>query len=245
MIAASLITGFVFWFDDKKQVFILSDWILNYFKYAIFSFISLLIYSLVQTHLSKLYGSSLNYSIWGVKRYWFERRAHFPKRIPGFFTIKKFPLGVFVPLLVSFLSSGGLYFAAVLSSAVTVNPIYRLGRSYTHLGDFEVAKIAVSGPMSIILLAVLIKIIGASDLEDLTFVCSIIAISYMLPFPGLDGLKIFFGSRLLYVFSIIFILITVFLLNFVSGISALFIGLIFGIIGMANYFYFYKAGDKY
>ena len=162
---------------------------------------------------------------------------HFPRKIFGLFSIKKFPLGIIIPLLVSFLSDGGLYFVAILSSAVIIDPLYRLGRHYTHLSDFEEAKIAVSGPISNILLAVLIKIFNIAPLKDLTFVCSVIAISYMLPLPGLDGLKVFFGSKLLYIFSVIFILTTAFLLNFVGGFAALFIGLIFGLLAISSYFY--------
>jgi len=162
---------------------------------------------------------------------------YLPKKVFGFFNIKQIPLGVIFPLLVSILSSGGLFFTSVLSSVTSVKPIYRLGRNYTFLSDFEEAKIAVSGPMSNIVLAILIKMFDIAPLNEMIFVCSMIAICYMFPLPGLDGLKVFFGSKLLYIFSVVFILTTAFLLNFVSGMLALVMGLSFGLTAMVNYFF--------
>ncbi len=233
---ASLITGFVFGFNDNQQVFVFSNWIFNYLKFVLLSFISLGLYYLVQFHLSRNYGANLDNNIWGIERYGFERTMHLPKRFFGI-EIKKISLGIILPLLVSFLSDGGLYFAAVLSSTIIVNPLYRLGRSFKKLSEFEEAKIAVSGPLINIFFAILIKIFEINQLKEMIFVCSVISISYMFPLPGLDGIKIYFGSKLLYIFSLIFILSSAFLLNFISGVSALIISVIFALICLINYFY--------
>ena len=87
------------------------------------------------------------------------------------------------------------------------------------------------------MLAILIKALGLNGLNDLVFVCSITAVCYMLPLPGLDGIKVLFGSRLLYVFSAAFILISAFLLNFLNGFIVLGVSLAIALIILANYFY--------
>lgn len=192
-----------------------------------------------------MYGCKLNYKIWGVQRYYFERTAHLPIRVRFFgFTIKQILLGIILPILVAILSDGGLFFVAVISSLIVINPLYRLGRTYTHLSDFEQAKISLSGPMSNILLAILIKTFEIRPLNDMILVCSMIAISYMFPLPGLDGLRVFFGSKLMYIFSIVFILTAAFFLNFVSGISALLLALIFGLTALISYFYKLNSKSK-
>jgi hypothetical protein len=61
----------------------------------------------------------------------------------------------------------------------------------------------------------------------------------MVPLPGLAGSKIFFGSKNLYVFGLAFILISAILLNYINGILALGIGIVFAIIAL-TVFYYYK-----
>lgn len=131
-----------------------------------------------------------------------------------------------------------------MSSFVAVNHAYRLGRVFTHLTEFEEAKIAVAGPLSNILLAILIKVFEINALKELMFVSSIIAIVYMFPFPGLDGIKVFFGSKLLYIFSIIFILTSAFLLNFINGIIVLVLCFMISLIILIAYYYTKNISKK-
>ena len=231
-----MITGFVFGFDDKQSTFILSGWIFNYLKFVILSFIAWIVYFLTQNHFSKVYGCNIDYKIWSIERFGFAKGAHLPLKF-GKLTIKKIPLGIILPILISFLSDGGLYFTAVISSIVSIVPAYRLGRMFTKLTEIEEAKVAVSGPLSLIGLAVLIKIFDVEPLNELVLVSSMIALSNMFPLPGLDGIKVLFGSRLWYIFSASFVLASAFLLNFVSGFSALILGLLIALFVLFHYFY--------
>lgn len=172
----------------------------------------------------------------GIQRFGYHKAAYVHPIKFGPLTIKKIPLGFIAPLLVTLFSSGGLFFVGIISSMYKVNPLYRLGRFFMKLTEFEEAKIAVSGPMANILLAILIKILNLG-LNELIFVCSITAICYMLPFPGLDGAKVFFGSRLLYLFSVVFILLSAFLLNFLNGFLVLILSLLIALIILWHYFY--------
>ena len=98
-------------------------------------------------------------------------------------------------------------------------------------------KIALSGPLSNVLMAFIIKIFEIGFLKDLMFVNIFIALSYMFPFPGLDGIKVLFGSRYLYLAGILFILLSSLLLNFISGTIVLIISLIISLTVLGIYFY--------
>ncbi len=237
MIIAAILSGFVFGFDDKEVRFIFSNWFLNFLKFIFFSAIALGVYAAAQYFVADKYGTRVDYSLWGVQRFGYHKAAYVHPIRFGPLSIKKFPLGIILPLLISFLSSGGLYFVGIIASAFTINPLYRLGRLFMKLTEFEEAKIAVSGPMANILLAIIIKMLNLDILNGLVFVCSITAVCYILPLPGLEGPKILFGSRFLYIFSSAFILISAFLLNFLSGFWVLFLSLLIALVILGHYFY--------
>lgn len=232
----------MFGYDDKQQIFVFVNWFSNFLKYFIYSLLALGVYAGSQYFIANKYGTRINYNLLGFQRFGFSKDAYLHQIRFGKYKIKKIPLGVILPLLITFLSSGGLFFTGVISSIFRVNPQYRLGRLYTNLTEFEEAKIALAGPMSNILLAIFIKLLGLNSLDDLMFVSSVTAVSYIIPLPGLDGIKIYFGSKLLYVFSFAFILISAFLLNFLNGLFALILSGMIALIILINYFYKHNQG---
>lgn len=151
----------------------------------------------------------------------------------------QFPLWLIIPLIISFLSKGQIYFATVLSTDLITNPMHRLGRKYTRLTLFEKAKILVSAPIILILIALLFSPI--SFLKDIVTVSLMISIFSMFPFPGLAGSEIFFGSKPIYIFSIVFILAIALLLKILSPTITLTIAVICGFTALFTYLYrFYK-----
>lgn len=230
LIISALILGFVFGFDDKRPVFELSSWLLNYLKATIFSFIALTIFLYTPNLFKEKYGCKIGYEIWNLKRFGIKPWRTFAKksRIGSInVRIKSIPIGIIIPILITLLSKGSLYFVATLSMLTTIKPAYRIGKKSV-IQEFENAKIALIGPLTMILLAVLIQTIFP-QLHDFTLISSMIAISYMLPLPGLNGATIFFSSKPLYTLSAVFIIITALLLNFISPILATIIATIFAI----------------
>ena len=51
------------------------------------------------------------------------------------------------------------------------------------------------------------------------------ALFNLLPLPGLDGMKLFFGSRSLYIFGVLFVILSMFLINYnlILGLIASFV----------------------
>ncbi len=64
-----------------------------------------------------------------------------------------------------------------------------------------------------ILIAIVLSFLDIQIIKDFVFVNTLMAVSYMLPLPGLLGSTIFFSSKPLYVFSAAFILVASLLLK--------------------------------
>lgn len=121
-----------------------------------------------------------------------------------------------------------------MTLVTTINPAYRLGRKFTKLTEYENAKLALISPLTAIFVAIIAKMI-LPNIPELVLINSMLAISYMLPLPKLNGSTIFFGSKILYTLSFIFILLTALLLNFVEPLLATFIAIVCAMIITIKY----------
>jgi len=194
----------------------------NIIKFIIISLIILFIYYRTQKFVARKAGAIAEIDLWKQKRIILPLNPFRKKKT-------SLPLWLVVPLIVTLLSNGQIFFAAVFSIASTVKPAYRIGRKYPKLTEFEHAKIAVSSPLLLILLALILS--SLPILKDVVLVSSMVAIFSMVPLPGLPGTEVFFGSKPLYIFSLVFILIIAVLLKlpYFTSVLALIIALIIAI----------------
>lgn len=191
-----------------------------------FTTIALGLHVYIQKLLAKKYGCNTIIDLWRLKRIKFRKELK-----------SKVPIGIILAVLVYILSRGQIFFAAITSLNITIKKAYRIGKKFTHLTNFESAKIAVVGPLINILLALLASPFNIPLIKPFITINVAIAISYMLPFPGIDGGTIFFGSKPLYVASAIFIGVIALIMNFLSGIATLIIATIFAIAALISYLY--------
>jgi hypothetical protein len=105
--------------------------------------------------------------------------------------------------------------------------------------NLEEAKIALAGPMVSIVLMVIGKLLNSYGTFD-TFILvnAGLAIFHMLPLPNLAGIKILFGSRILYITSLIFVIMMVVLAYTVSIIPMLIISAVAAVIAFILGYYF-------
>jgi Zn-dependent protease len=186
--------------------------------------------------LAKKYGCNAIIDLWKIKR--IRLRKQFKIKLTKALTITSIPIGVVLAVLIYILSSGQIFFAAITSLNITINKAYRIGKRFTQLTNIESAKIAVVGPLVNILIALLASQSTTPLIKPLVTINLAIAISYMLPLPGIVGGTVFFGSKPLYIASIAFIGIITVLMNFLSFISTLVIAAIFAITALISYLYF-------
>lgn len=181
----------------------------------------------VQKVLAKKYGCNANLDLWKIKRFTFRKEMQYP-----------LPIGIVLSVLVYILSSGQIFFAAITSLNVVINKAYRIGKKFVHLTNFESAKIAVMGPLINILLALIASPFPYLDLFVAINIA--LALSYMLPLPGIDGGTIFFGSKPLYFTSVIFIVAIAMMMNFISAALTLVLAAVFSITALISYLYYTK-----
>ena len=233
LVIASIILGFVFGFDDKRPVFELSFWLINYFTFVVMCLISLIIFYMAEKKSAFRSKSSTSFEIWNIRRMGFTKGAYAKK--PAY-------IGIFIPIILSILSGGLLSFAAVTQSNIITRSAHRVGREFAKLSDFELSRISTAGPFTLTVLALITRlfanIIPSSD--KIIFVFLSIAISNMLPLPNLNGIKAYFGSRLNYVFFLSFIVLVAIMIKFISAILTFIIALI---ITLIIFITFYKIRE--
>jgi Zn-dependent protease len=149
------------------------------------------------------------------------------------------PIGPLLTLLITLISNGKFIFLILNSFNLKTNKTRRLGHKWVNIKEFEEAQIALAGPLSNILILILFKILTplSGVFSRGMFIASTIAIFNMLPIPKVDGSRIFFGSRPLYVASLIFIIIFVILIFQLSVLQTLILALLLSLIIGGIYLY--------
>jgi Zn-dependent protease len=104
------------------------------------------------------------------------------------------PTGVILSLLITIMTNGAVLFAAL--GAVMISSVYhtRVGYRFIGLTSEEMGKISWAGPMTNIGLAIICYIlhpINPNIFSQAATINLVIAIFNCLPFPPLDGVKIF------------------------------------------------------
>ena len=145
--------------------------------------------------------------------------------------------GLLISLVFTFLSNG--YFPLLLIGGLTIKTleIHRLGKFQPELSMKQVGWIAMAGSVTLIVFAVLLKPFDSSlVMAKLMKICVLIAIFNMLPIPPMNGLRTFFGSRVIYVFVTASIIACGALLTLVSGALSLIGGIAIGILILLVFF---------
>ena len=187
-----------------------------------------------QKRLAKVYGCKVILDLWKLKRI-ITARKDIKIKLTKKLTITYIPIGIILSILTYILSSGQIIFAAITSIETKITKAYRIGKKYVNLTDIESAKIAVVGPLVNIFLALLASQIPSQIAKPLIIINLAMAVSYMLPLPGIAGGTVFFGSKPLYIASLAFIGVIAILMNFMSTASTVLIAFTFSIAALISY----------
>lgn len=133
--------------------------------------------------------------IWEFKRWWITRTSELKKPVP---------IALILPILLSFLSGGVIKFLAFLqfdSKALPSKATKKYGmRRFSDVLDWDEALICFYSLIATLILALFMSFLGYNPYAKITI---IYALSNILPISSLDGTKMFFGSRPLYIFAVI------------------------------------------
>lgn len=159
-------------------------------EFLLYSFVSFLIIISGTMLVKKVVGYLLEIDVetkfWSVYQYGFKRNAHFKRPIPF----------LWLPLLVSLVTQGVVWWFAILSFDVTPRTertsrrhgLYR----FTQVTEWHIAWIAVWGVITSITLSIIGYIAGFEFFSELSIYY---ALWSLVPISNLDGSKIFFSSR--------------------------------------------------
>lgn len=173
-------------------------------------------------------GCELEIKLWTFKRFWLSEKAHLP--FP-------FPIWFILPLLVTWLSVGKLWWLAIL--IFEAEPTFsRVRERWTELTEWDLALFAAAGLYANIALAIALKAFG---LQQYAMLSAWFAFFCLIPLGSLDGMKIIMGGdngRLFWIFSLAMTLIMLILLSAVGAITTLIAAIIGGGVLVLLYYLF-------
>lgn len=180
------------------------------------------VHSLGQKIGAMMFDATTETSIWKVESFWFTKKRHFSK---------PFPAGLFFPLILLFATFGYLKFLAVTTFEVSAFPSKM--RAFAKVTELQIAVIALSGSIANALVSLASFILGFREFAMLNL---FFIFFNLLPISALDGAKIFFGSRLLWVFSFCFISSLIILFELAGFWAALISALIIAFVAWIAYY---------
>jgi hypothetical protein len=233
-------------FNDGQPSFDLNYWMGNLVGIFLIVAFSFLIHQIAHKLTARSFHFDTHFKWWGVeylspKRGIAKYKKDFPKRVSFFgkkFVIETLPIGIIISLIVMIFSNGHLFFLAIGEYTLVLRRKARFGKKYVHIRDYDDAMIALSGPMSHVFLMFVAAIFNNNGIFDtFIFINSLLALFYMIPIHNLDGAKVLFGSRLLYLSSVIFIVSVTVMIYTLSVIPLLIVaGLITFLVGSLYYY---------
>ncbi|MFH1642012.1 MAG: hypothetical protein ABIC04_03875 [Nanoarchaeota archaeon] len=158
--------------------------------------------------------------------------------------------GLILGLMIVFLSAAlGKPIWILLAGGVMLQHLagHRLGYFRYGVDYYQAGWTAMAGPLSNIFLAIIFKalsgvIVNGLILKAITFNL-LFAFYNVLPFPPLDGSRMFFGSRMVYALSFFFVLAAVILLWIDIPIWIALLGsVLIAVIGWLLYYIFFEKG---
>ncbi|MBI2508002.1 hypothetical protein HYV89_03540 [Candidatus Woesearchaeota archaeon] len=229
ILTASLIAAFVFSFNEWGiESFDAIEGLKNLFIAFIFCSIIYFSHSSAQKLVAEYYEYRIEFTLISMQR-----------RISEIKKLVSIPIGPIVTLLATFVSNGKFIFLLLNSFKHVPENEFRVGRHWINIKEYEEAQVALAGPLSQIILLIIFKLLLQFSVifNKAMFIVSIVAIYNMLPLPHLDGMKIFFGSRPLYIASLIFMVAFIVLIFYLSTIQAIILAFLFAAVLTAIYLY--------
>ena len=158
---------------------------------------------------------------------------------------KLWSFGLLFGLIMAFLTNGGFWI--VLPGGIIVHHLagHRLGWFRYGINYWAVGLIAVVGPFATIFLAATFKALSGIVVNSLIQKVIIFNITYalfsLIPIPPSDGSRTFFGSRMLYAFSVSVIIAAAVLLSLnISVILAIISSFFIGVVLWLLYYIFFE-----
>jgi hypothetical protein len=152
-----------------------------------------------------------------------------------------FPLWIVLPIVLFFITNGFFKWLAILD--FDVDPLSRkVRRKWAALSEDDVGKIAIAGPLAVLAMGIISKIIalgtGIASFSSFAFICALLCVVALIPI-GL-GFKMMMSSRVAWFFTIIFSFCIMLLMKLQNVFSIVFIALLFAAAATIAYYTLYE-----
>ncbi len=179
LIISIIVLSFIISFKEwGKAEFSLTAGLFNWFNAVLIVTLAFIVYSAAQKIAGLSVGFRVEYKMWTT--------------------------GLIISLILVFVSKGSIW--VLLPGGILIHHLagHRLGYFRYGLGYFAQGMIATAGPIALISLAAIFRILSSFFTTPLLTTaikfCIALAVYDMLPIPPLTGGKLFFGSRMTYAF---------------------------------------------
>lgn len=224
IIVIILILTLIFGFNDDKPSFVLKDWLLNLVYVFVLVSLTVLFNTLGYKLMAKYLGTAIEVKIWNYERF------------QGKFSLTKignYILSPVLPILITLFSNGKIFLTTIGTFDIKDYNVF--GRKFPKLTYFNHGLITVGGLFFNFILMLVFK---TFSLDKGILINSWFMVWNLLPLPHLPGARIFFASRTLYVFSLIFFIANILLIQNLSVIAAIITSLFLSTLLAVVYFYF-------
>ncbi len=219
-----IILTFIFGFNDNKGEFVLENWLLNLFYVFILVSLTILFNVLGYKLTAKYLGTEAEIKIWNSDV--FREKFQFTK-------MYRYILTPVLPVLITLFSNGKLFFSCLSTFDIKNETLY--GKKFLKLSYLNIGLIAVGGLFFNFILMIFFKLL---NLDKGVLINAWFIFWNLLPLSNLPGAKIFFASRIMYLFSLIFFILNIFLVQVLSVLTAIITSFFFSILLAIVYFYF-------
>ncbi len=169
------VLGLLFTFGDRFDTW--NEVIINFLISTLILGLSFVLHELGHKFVAQSYGAQANYTIW----------------LPG----------LIISMVIGISSGGRFIFFAPGFVAISTTLMSRFGFRHVLLGENEAGQISVAGPLTNIILLFLFKIfspiIPPAIWIPMVIINAWLALFNLLPVPPLDGSKVFFWRRDLWI----------------------------------------------
>ncbi len=220
IIIGIIIMAFIFSFDSwGVETFDLGYGLKNFFNAILIITLSFLVHLSVQRIFALAGGFRVEYKNWLY--------------------------GILIGIALIIISNGKVWFFAPGGLVVYMMAGHRLGSFRYGLNVWPVGVVGMVGPLANLVLALFFKILFTAFPENTLLYSAMsfnlwFAIFTMLPIPPLDGSKIFFASRVVYVFAFTGVIAMSAALFFLGVFLSFLIGLIVGVICWLTYTWMFE-----
>lgn len=227
IVLASIFLGFILALEITWPKIIIDE--LSFLEGTGISLVMLSVFVIAQKVTAHYFDCKIKIKLISFRRYWFQsfenRKAELPFEFPAWF---------FLPVILIIATNGLIKWLAILNFDIEPKAT-RIRRRWQELTESDIGKIAIAGPIAILVLGFIFRL---ANLNEYALLCSWLAFLSLIPI-GI-GFKILNSTRVTWIFSFIFALFILLLMGISTSFVTFILALLIAAIITITYYTLYE-----